>query len=61
MTEIEEELTETLYRRDNKIKKYKQALEEISILAKIIVMLAMNLKQKLLKIKMIVFIVIMVL
>lgn len=29
MTEIEEELTETLHRRDNIIKKYRQALEEI--------------------------------
>ena len=29
MTEIEEELTETVHRRDNSIKKYKQALEEI--------------------------------
>lgn len=29
MTEIEEELIETLYRRDNSIKKYKQALREI--------------------------------
>ena len=28
-TELEEELIETLYRRDNSIKKYKQALEEI--------------------------------